>query len=467
MGDRQPVSAPRFPFDGEYQKALLRLLCEDKAFARQVGPYLRPEHFENGILVWAWGVAQRYSQQYGFTPTLRLLQNEARRSVDPKMQQLYQAMLDQVAAAPLHDEGWLRDSVLDFIRRNVFVSAFTDTRELFNAGRVEEAYRFMFDKLGAVFNIKFGSVDRSWLARDFASRMAEIQSADPFSDVIPTPFPWLNDILGGGLRRGEAGVWIAYYKGGKSTLLLNLGVSAALSCRKVLHIGLEGSLRQMCSRYDSSFAGVLYNDIKMGRVPESDFNRMQTRYRGMRDLVVVRAFTDKWDVTAREIESELKDLRDHDGWVPDLIIVDYGDLLRARGGAKTEYEHQKMGFRDLKLLANRGYGVWSASQAQRPGDGDEYKPHVIHARQISDCIEKVRVFDFVGSINSTVSETQAKIARLYAELYRDNAANKLMAVRYDPSRMLVWHEDGLMSPVMGNSGSGIPFLGKPQQAHVG
>lgn len=466
MGDRQPVSAPRFPFDAEYQKALLRLLCEDKMFAEQVSKYLRPEHFENGILVWAWGTALRYKQQYGFTPSLRMLQNEARRAIDPRMQQLYTVMLEQVAQAPLSDEAWLRDSVLDFIRRNVFVSAFAETRELFNAGRVEESYRHMYDRLEAVFQLNLGSVERSWLGRDFATRTAEIRNGDPFSDVVPTQFPWLNDILGGGLRLGEGGCWIAYAKGGKSAMLLNMGVAAGISARRALHIVLEGSLRQTCARYDASFSGLLYNDVKAGRISDTDFLKMQERYKGMRDLIVVRSFTDRWDVTARDIETELKDLRDHHGWVPQLIIVDYGDLLRSRHSATSEYEHQKGGFRDMKSLANRGYALWTAAQAQRPKEGDEYKPHVIHARQIADCFEKVRIFDFLGSINCTVSEAQAKVCRVFAELYRDNAANKLMAARADFAKMYIWHEDGLVSPAMGNSMTGVPFMGKPQQARV-
>jgi hypothetical protein len=103
-----------------------------------------------------------------------------------------------------------------------------------------------------------------------------------------------------------------------------------------------------------------------------------------------------------------------------MIIVDYGDLLEGRDGKyKSTYESQKSVFRDLKSLANREYAVWTASQAVRPNEKDENDMTPLKAREIADCYEKVRIADFVGSINQTPGERAEQKMRLWADIYRD------------------------------------------------
>ena len=439
--------------------ALFRMLCEDRHLAGELAKYLRPHHFEHGVLVWAFGRALTYLRAYGVFPGIGVLRHEARATIDAKLQPLYIAVLDQVVNTPIRDAEWLKNTALEFVRRSVFVSAFSEARDLYNQGRVEDSYTTMSRRLSEVFGVQWSKVERSWLAEDFRSRAREAQLADPYSEMVPTPFPRLNKILGGGLRLTELGIWVAYAKGGKSVMLINLGVSGALAFRNVLHFVFEGSLLQACRRYDSSFSGLLYSDLKAGRVSEEDVERAHVRYQAMRDKVVVRAFTDRWDCTALDIEAELRELKEQRGWVPELIIVDYGDLLHSRHPTTTTYEAQKGAFRDLKTLANRGYAVWTASQAQRPAKGDENKPHIIHARQIADCYEKVRVADFLGSINITDQERNEKVVRLFAELYRDNAANQIIRARCDFSKMYMWHEDGLDTET-------IPLMASAQQSRM-
>lgn len=455
--NRQPIKEVRFPFDLPYQLQLLRLVCDDPTLAKRTEKYIKAHYFESGVCAWAYGLADAYRKKTGVMPSLRVLRNEVGRKIDPKLQPLYVTVLDQAAATPTRDDAWLRDTVLEFCKRNVYVEHFAKARDLYNRGQIEEAFKCSEESANEIREIRWEPIDRSWLGADFEQRVRLIQQSDPMSDIIPTQFPWLNQVLGGGLKKTEFGIFIAYAKGGKSTMLTNLVVAAALSGRRVLDIVLEGSLKQATNRLDSSFSGVLYNKVKRGQYTDEEFERARTRYYGMREQVVVRGLTDRWDVTIRDVEAELTELKGERGWVPDLIVIDYADLLRARHRCSSEVEEQRSAFQDVKTLANRGYAIWSASQAQRPKEGAESKPHVIYSRQIADCFAKVRIGDFLGSLNCTSSEYNQGIMRVYAELYRDNAANVLMACRYDPNKMLIWHEDGLESPEMKNSRQSVPL----------
>jgi len=467
---RQPVQAyTRFPFDADYQRELLRMVCEDQIFSNAVSKWLKPEFFGEGTLAWAYSLIERHREQYNVTPSTGVLVNEAAK-LDPQVRQLYAASMDRVSQMPFRDEQWLKDSVVDFVQRNIFAEAYKQSKDLYNSGRVGEAYDVMQREMEEVRSVTWKLVDRGWLGKEFAQRNAERANYDPGMEAIPTGFPWLdNDILDGGLSLGELGIFVAYAKIGKSMVLVNFTARAVRGAfKRVLVCVLEGKRQQWEARLDACFSGQLYQEVKEGLTGQA-YQELMAQYRYFENNVVVRGFTDEWDYTIEHIWQELRELRTHFGWVPDLIVIDYGDLLNGRGKFNSTYEEQKATFRDQKSLANRGYAVWTASQATRPKENAD-RPHLIRARNIADCYEKVRVADFIGTINATPEEQDAGLIRIFAELYRDNSANKLYEHRCDLTRSTIYgQENRKLTPesfVGGASGEQYQFGFTQQQAPI-
>lgn len=442
-------AAPQLPFDGEFQKSLLRLLCEDSRFGHAVGEHLQPQFFESEVLRWAWSYALRFKEQYGAFPGVHTIAQQAR-VMDPKIRPIYEVTLEQVRQAPLKDEGWMRDAVLDFVKRNLFVRSFQESRALYNAGKVDKAYDLMMQQMERLSKTAWGAADESWFFEELPDRQIRRMTDDPSAKAVATGFPNLDFILNGGLSKGELGLWVAYAKTGKTTMLTSHGVAATrLQLRRTAHFVFEGSRQQVEDRYESGFTEQLYRTIRAEGLTSAKYQEAYQNYQLMRGCLYIRGFTDEWHYTCADVHEALKDLKRLHGWVPDLVIIDYGDLLNGRGhNYANDRENQKAAFRDLKSLANRGYAVWSASQAQRPKEGAENDAHWLYARQIADCYEKVRVADFIGSLNLTNEERKAKVMRLNAELYRDNEANKKWVVRCDFATMNIKSDPTAVSPSM-------------------
>ncbi len=446
---RETAPPPRLPFDTEYQKALLRLLCEDDGFAHVVIEYLEPHYFENEVLKWAFAYCQRHREQYGTMPALGVLKQQTN-GMDPRLRPVYAAFIEQVQEAPMRDEQWMRDAVVDFVKRSIFVQTYGETRQLYNTGKVEEAYDLMMERMERIMKTGWEPVDRAFYFEELPARHSRRLREDPSANAVTTGLSWLDNILVGGLSLGELGIWIAYAKGGKSAKLVNHGIAAARGqMREVLHIVLEGSRQQVENRYDAAFMDELYHVVKAGGLSAEKYSRTYQEFQFLQRKLVLRGFLEHWEYSVLDIVDELDALKRQYGWKPSLIIVDYGDLLGGRKKSyRTETDKQKAVFRDLKKIAERGYAVWTASQAQRPDKGAEDKAHYIYARQIADCYEKVRVADFIGSINATQAEKDEKMARLFAELYRDNEAGQSLLVRADFTKMTIKEEPGLVSPSM-------------------
>lgn len=434
----------RFPFGVDFQGSLLRLLLEDTGLAVAIGKYVQPQFFENEAMAWAWSYCQRHEEQYGGVPSIAVLLHKANQA-DPKVRSVYVATLETVRAADVRDAEWLKDNVLDFIKRNLFVRAYHESGSLYNAGKISQAYDLMMAQMEELHRTTWSLDDRSFFFDDLGRRMMERHQVDWSTQKIPTGFPWLDHILEGGLGKSELGIWVAYPKIGKTSFLVNLGrAGTAVAWRRTAHFVFEGSRRQVENRYDAAFMEEFYAKVKRGDVDAERYQRALRAYQQMKGLLVVQGFTEEWDYSVVDIHNALKSLKRGFNWEPDLLIVDYGDLLRGpEKHYKSDYERQKAAFRGLKSLANRDYAVWTASQAERPKEKSEDVEHLLRARQIADCYEKVRVADFLGSLNQTNAEKRGNVMRLYAEMYRDNAADQSQVVQADLSRMLIYHNQNL------------------------
>ena len=91
---------------------------------------------------------------------------------------------------------------------------------------------------------------------------------------------------------------------------------------------------------------------------------------------------------------------------PDLIIVDYADLLRGHG---QEKRHELEGiYEDLRGMAGEyEIPVWTASQANRSALEED----VIDASKIAESYGKVMVADFIISLSRKVTDKLAGTGR--------------------------------------------------------
>jgi len=89
------------------------------------------------------------------------------------------------------------------------------------------------------------------------------------------------------------------------------------------------------------------------------------------------------------------------------------------------------------LAYNKKIACWTASQAQRPKDDPE-KEILLRSRSIAESYEKVRIADFICTLNQTVREKECGLLRLHADLYRANECGQTIHLFTDFSRMILY-----------------------------
>jgi archaellum biogenesis ATPase FlaH len=215
---------------------------------------------------------------------------------------------------------------------------------------------------------------------------------------IPTGFPTLDKVTRGGLGTGELGVIVGLAKGGKSTLLVNIGAAAMIHGKSVLHVSLENSKDLTEEKYDSRFTGLtpaeILNDPGSLESLVSHLGPLRVLYRPMKTL----------DCSGLLGLTQL--------YKPDILLVDYAARMRA-ASHRTELRFELAEiFEGLRKIAGVcGIPVWTAHQANRPNP--EFPSDQIGMERISECFEVAGVVDLAISVNQSDQEEIEDMGRIF------------------------------------------------------
>lgn len=414
----------KFPFDIVFEKKLLHLLQNDSNLLIKASKYLKKEYFSTEVLQWIYFLYIDYYSRYNKSVSSEVLYAELlelqKRKPEVRLLE-YVEVLKDIRDIKVTEKEYIIEKVEEFIKRNMFVRGFKKMKDEYNASQFDDSIETMHDTFDKINQVKFNETHRSFFFEEAGERAFKrndkIQSGiERFSTGILE----LDAKTEGGLGRGELGVVLADAGVGKSICVINSGASVVRSFGKVVHFTLEGKRGQVADRYESRLLNYEYNKIKRNELPP-EFNKHYEMYNN--SLVIIEML-DRWDYTVLDIEAELKHLASID-FVPDMIIVDYGDLLSPRNLSKENtYLSQEQTYRDLKTLANKyNAAVWSPTQANRAEKGTDPKNNInfwYTRYNQADCYAKVRICDLFITLNRTDQEARENQMRVYLDKFRDD-----------------------------------------------
>jgi replicative DNA helicase len=375
--------------------------------------------FTDPASAWAWRVIASTD-----TPTTLQLETEAGRI--PADDPARGGIESIIRGADVREDEYVRGQVVEWARQQVFRLGFEEARSAWNTGRTDDAMHKMMARIEEMAAMRLDAADRGWFFEDFDARQTRREFTAAGLDHFPSGIDKIDKAMNGGLHYGELEVPLAYSGIGKTFWCVQRGFVCSRMRERCIHFVLEGGRGKTEDRYEARFTDTLYSQVRRGDFDERALAILRREYDILKANLVVRGFADRtaWRITFEDMLGELSELRRAHGWVPSLIVVDYGDLVHAEGEGVRE--RQMTAFRQLHALAerqefrgHRGYAVCAPSQAQRPDDGADEREHVLRPHKIADCYEKVRVADAIVSINRTRSERERDRVRVHLGKYRD------------------------------------------------
>ena len=263
-------------------------------------------------------------------------------------------------------------------------------------------------------------------------------------ETITTGWEKVDQITGGGGGRKELGVVIAPTGVGKSMVLVHLGATALKAGMTVVHYTLELGDTVIAGRYDSCITGIRLNEVKDRKVD------IKKTLDGLDGSLIIKEYPTK-TATTNTIRAHLEKLKQQ-GTIPDMIIVDYADLLRTLSARKEKREELETIYEDLRAIMQENNCVgWTASQTNRTGLNQE----IITMQAISEAFNKCFIADFIFSVSRTSEDKQTNGGRIYIAKNRNGADGLVFSIFMDPANVDIkvlgtYESDASSSPALSN-----------------
>ena len=363
----------------DFQIKVLSSLLTHKEFLVNIHDIISEEYFENQAQKWAIKEVLNYYDKYHTTPSLDILKVELQKVDNEVLQISIKEQLKLAFVTSDDDLEYVQEEFTNFCKNQQLKKALMSSVDLLKAGDFD-GIRFIVDnalKAGQDKNIGHEYV------KDIESRYRENSR-----ETVPTPWDKINNLLQGGLGNGDFGLIFGNPGGGKSWSLVALGGHAVRLGYNVLHYTLELGEEYVGKRYDAFFTKIPVNKV------DSHRDKIEDIIPQLPGKLIIKEYpTGRASVST--IESHIAKSTSM-GVKPDLVIIDYVDLLSSRKTNRERKDEIDDIYTSTKGLARQlNIPIWSVSQVNRAGAND----NVIQGDKAAGSYDKIMITDFCMSLS--------------------------------------------------------------------
>ncbi len=418
-------------FTKDFKEKILAGLVQDKRFLREAVSVLKPDHFEE--IIHQAAVEQIFNcyTKNGGLPSKTWLLNElindmARRErikTDGDRQKLIIKPVEQFIEkifSPLNGGiSDVQDKFIEYCKTQDMKSAAAEVYNGLDTGQMDfndafELVRKVHKKTNKLNDAGF----------DFFNSLDIIRGDFTTNNLgrMTTGFPTLDRLMGGGPAKGTLTTVVAPLKGGKSMFLTNVAYANLRAGRTVVHFTLEINQKVMSRRMLARISGF---DMQNEDTPPSKWlennldaalKKSDQFYKLHKGRYIVKEFMQ--GATVDELRSYLYGLESSLGIKPDVICIDYGDLVRSANRKISDDERLQQGAAYIEmrwLMAEFDAAGFTASQSNRESLEKEW----VKIKHIAEDISKARHSDHVLTLSQTEEEYQNRRARIHFAASRD------------------------------------------------
>ena len=381
-------------FGHSFQKKIIVLLLFNRRFLQTISDIILSEYFDSDADKWLVRSIKKYYEKYKVEPTLEALKIQID---DISSDVLKKLVVDNLREVFQHREAtdleFVEEKIIEFCKNQNLKKAIMDS--------VDMLERHDYDGIKTVIDVAMKAGTTKDLGHDYVEGLEE-RLTQSTREVIPTGWEIIDEIMGGGLGKGELGVLVAPAGIGKTWMLQRIAYHGLCIGKNVLHYTLELNQSYIGLRYDTIFSGISTGEIKYHK------EAVRKSLEKAKGNLLIKYFPTR-SASVQTFNSHMKQV-ELSGLKPDVVIVDYADIMKDISGG-VELRH-RLGniYEDLRGLAGEmEIPIWTASQANRSALEED----VIGADKIAEDYSKIMTADFVMSMSRKVEDKIANTGRFH------------------------------------------------------
>ena len=384
----------------EFQLQLLNQLIVDKDFAHSIIGVLEPSYFENKYFKLIVQMVKEYYQKFEHSPSFDTLTQVAKSEIAQEL--LLKITLDTISDIKNVDDSgslFVQEKALKFCKQQELQKVMDKAKKIIDHGEFEN-----YDTLEEMVReaLQVGNVDRG--TGEVFEDLDDVLAED-YRHPIPMGIPGIDNLLKGGLAKGEIGVILAPTGVGKSTLTTKIANNAFNLGFNVLQVFFEDNKKVIQRKHFTCWTGIAPDDLSNHK--DVVFKKIEEIKETMSNKLILKKLPSD-TMTMGQIKNQIRKMV-ADGTKIDMIILDYIDCVTPEKALEDEWKSEGSVMRAFEAMCHELDIVgWTATQGNRSSISSD----VVTTDQMGGSIKKAQVGHVIITVAKSLQQKELNLATI-------------------------------------------------------
>ena len=383
-----------------FQIQLINNIVLYKDFATSIVDVIEPKYFDNQYFKIIMQIIKEYYSTYEHTPSYNTMEQLVKSEISsPMAQKMTLDMVEQIKDAPIEGDTFVQQKALKFCKQQELQKVMGKAQKIIDKGDFES-----YDHLEEMVReaLQVGEVDTG--TADVFNNLDEVLE-DDFRHPIPMGVPGIDNLLKGGIAKGEIGVILAPTGVGKSTFLTKISNNAFNLGYNVLQIFFEDNPKIIQRKHFTLWTGIapdllsIHKDKVMDKIKDIRLNAPNK-------LILKKLPSDT--VTINQIKNQIRKMI-AEGTKIDMVLLDYIDCVVPDKNLGDEWKSEGSVMRGFEAMCHELDLVgWTATQGNRSSISSE----IVTTDQMGGSIKKAQVGHVIISVAKSLQQKEMNLATI-------------------------------------------------------
>lgn len=409
----------------EYQYKLILQLLTDRRFANSIIDIIDPKYFKDtNLSLIVSTIVDAKEQDDTIIDKQGLEYRLLEKIPDELNRRALISELRKIENSNLNDSIYVQESAMKFCKQQELKKSVGEISRIIENGDIDS-----YDECEKILRKALEHGDSRDDVVDVLENVDNVL-VDDFRNPIPTGIEGLDEVMDGGLSKGELAVILAPFGVGKTTMITKIANTAMNLGKNVLQIFFEDNPKVIQRKHLACWSGYELNDLSLHKDKLKEMVELMKTKQGVLKL---KKFSSD-GTTIPVIRNYIRKLSAQ-GFRPDIVLLDYIDCVEpskkftdanvGEGSVMRQFE---------SLLSEFDIAGWTAVQGNR----SSIKADVVESDQMGGSIKKGQIGHFIVSIAKSLDQKEngtATMAILKSRFGKDGIV--FQDIRFDNARIQI------------------------------
>lgn len=375
----------------EYQYKLMLQILTDRKFGNSIIDIVDPNYFEDQYLRVIAATIKEAKAGDDIIPDVGSLEVRLLQDIkDDVVRKFTLRELRKVQEASLDDTLKTQDIAMRFCKQQELKKSMLVINKIIEKGDLED-----YEECEKILRKALEHGDSKDDGINVFDNIKEVLAED-FRKPIPTGIKGLDEIMDGGLSKGELAVILAPFGVGKTTMITKIANTAMVRGYKVLQIFFEDTIKVIQRKHLSCWSKIDLNNLSLHKEEIMSIAEEMENTGGQLKL---KKFSGD-GTTIPVIKQYIRRLI-ASGFKPDIVLLDYIDVVEPSKNYTDVNVGEGSVMRQFEaMLAELDMAGWTAVQGNR----SSISADVVEANQMGGSIKKGQIGHFIVSIAKNLDQ---------------------------------------------------------------